>query len=259
MKFQILATLAVATLLSSASPAWAENLAHTQQLLNTRQCSSCELSRAGFVLVDLTGVDLSDANLSQANLSQATLRDANLRGANLSGAVLFGADLTGADLSGANLSGADLREAYMSGVTLAEANLQGTNLLGAIGLSSEIATPEQLYLWGLAETQRGNFRGAIAYYNQALSLKPDFAHALLARGIARFRLRDMNGAIADGKQAEQLYITQANEEGHQMSVQFYEGLEAMQEAMAEGNRGGGGGSFLGFLGSLTSVLMRVLF
>jgi uncharacterized protein YjbI with pentapeptide repeats len=260
MKFRVF-TLTLTTVLGIATPAWAENLVHTQQLVNTRACPQCDLSEGGFVLTDLSGVDLSGANLTRANFNRANLRNANLRGANLVGAVMFSADLSGADLSGADLRGADLREANLTGVNLEGAIFEGANLLGAIGLPSQIATPEQLYLWGLAETQRGNFRGAISYYNQALRLKPDFAHAILARGVARFQINDPNGAIQDGQQAEQLYITQGNEQGFQTAVRFYEGVEAIQEGREDAARraaNGGGSNFMNFLGSLTSLFLRMM-
>lgn len=257
MNSRLLTVLTLITTLGIVAPARAENLVHIQQLLNTRVCQRCDLTRAGFVFSNLSNVDLSNSDLSGANLTRANLRNANLRGANLSGAVMFGADLTGADLTGANLSGADMRETLMSGVTLEDTVLDGANLMGAAGLSSEIATPEQLYIWGLTENRRGNFRGAIDYYNQALSLKPDFAHALLARAFSKLQLNDPNGAVQDAQEAEQLYLTQGDERGHQISVQFYEGVLAMQEAASRGSTGGGG-NFLGFLGSLSSLLLRMV-
>ncbi|HEY9645378.1 MAG TPA: pentapeptide repeat-containing protein [Chroococcidiopsis sp.] len=256
MKVKLLSTLAALATLGVAMPVYAESLVHTQQLITTRACPGCDLTDAGLVLTDLAGVNLAGADLTQANLSRANLRNANLRGANLTGAVLFGANLTGADLTGANLTGADLRESYLTGVDLQSARLDGANLMGAQGLSTEIATPEQLYLWGLSEMQRGNYRGAINYYNQALSYKPDFAHAVMARGIARYHMRDNQGALQDAQQAEQLYLTQVNEEGHQAAVQFSTGLQAMIEANARGQRGGGG-NFVNFLGGLASLLLRI--
>jgi uncharacterized protein YjbI with pentapeptide repeats len=257
MKLSFFATVTLLSVVPLTTPAYAENLTHVQQLMTTRQCQGCDLSRAGLVLTNLDGVDLSGADLSLANLSRTNLSNANLRNANLTSAVLFSTNLSGADLSGADLRGADLREAYLVGANLEGANLEGANLLGAMGLPSRIATPEQLYLWGLTETRQGNFAGAIDYYNQALRLKPDFAHALLARGIARYRMGNEAGAIADGKAAEQLYLEQRDESGHRVSVQFYEGIEAMQEAVREG-QSGGGGNFLNFLGGLTGLLMRML-
>jgi uncharacterized protein YjbI with pentapeptide repeats len=257
MKYSTLTALASLTTLSAIAfsiPAQAEDLQHTQQLINTGVCQRCDLSRAGLVLADLSGADLSGSDLTQANLNQANLRNANLSGANLAGANLVSADLTGANLSGANLTGADLRDTSLANVNLEGANLQEANMLGASGLSSEIATPEQLYLWGLAESQRGNLRGAIAYYNQALEVNPDFAHALMARGIARYRLHDLSGALADSQAAEQLYLTQGDEEGHQISMQFTVGVQAAQEADAHrGQVRTGNGNLTGFIQSITGL------
>lgn len=182
-----------------------------------------------------------------------------MRGANLSGSVLFSANLSNADLSGADLRGADLRGATLTGATWEDANIEATNLLGAVGLPATIATPDRLYAWGLAEAQRGNLQGAVDNYNQALSQKPDLAHAVLARGVARFRLGDRSGAMEDAKAAEQLYLSQGNSQGQEISTQFSQGLEAMQEAEDKQKRresGGGGGNFLGFLGSIAGLLLQ---
>ncbi|MBI4782736.1 MAG: pentapeptide repeat-containing protein [Oscillatoriophycideae cyanobacterium NC_groundwater_1537_Pr4_S-0.65um_50_18] len=241
---------------SLAAPAQAENLQHTQQLLSTKSCERCDLSKAGLTYANLSGANLSRADLSQANLSRIILRGANLKGANLSGAVLFSADLTGADLSGANLSGADLRGAIVTGAVWTGATLTQANLLGAVGLPAEIATPDRLYAWGLAEAERGNFQDAINNYNQVLSQQPDFAHALLARGVARFRLGDRSGAMADAKAAEEMYTAQGNSQGQEISTQFSEGMQAMQEAEEKQDRRGRGGNFLGFLGSLAGLLLQ---
>jgi tetratricopeptide (TPR) repeat protein len=253
----VLTSLTALSAIALSIPVQAEDLRDTQQLMNSGVCQQCDLSRAGLVLADLAGADLSGSDLTQANLNQANLRNANLSGANLSGANLYNADLTGANLSGANLSGADLRDAYLADVNLEGANLQEANLLGASGLSSEIATAEQLYLWGLAEVQRGNMRGAIAYYNQALDENPEFAHAVMARGIARYRLHDLGGALSDSQAAEQLYLAQGDDEGHQISVQFTAGVQLAQEMDAHrGQVRTGGSSFAGFIQSITGVLLR---
>ncbi|MBD2460679.1 pentapeptide repeat-containing protein [Oscillatoria sp. FACHB-1407] len=262
MKFHRLLALTLLTTIGLTTPALAEDLERVYQLTSTRECPACDLSRASFVLSDLSETNLAGANLAEANLNRTNLTNANLAGANLSRAILFNANLTGADLRGADLRGADLREAYLTGANLDGALLDGANLLGAVGLPQTIATPEQMYVWGLAEYQRENFRGAINYYNQALNAKPDFAHALLARGVSRFRMRDFNGALQDARSAEQLYLTQSNPEGHQISGQFIAGIEALQEAQAQGDRrasGAGGGNFMNFLGSITGLLFRFLF
>jgi len=259
MKISRSLVLGIFTTLTLVTPAQAENLEQLQQLISTRHCQRCDLSGSSFVLTNLTGADLGNANLSTANLNQANLTNANLSGANLAGAVLFNANLTGANLSGADLRGADLREANFAGANLENALIDDANLLGAVGLPTTVITPEQVYLWGLQEYQRGNFRGAIGYYNRVIAQKPDFAHAIFARSIARFRMQDLDGALRDAREAEGLYLAQTNEEGHLASTQFITAVETTQENIRRGDRaaaGGGGGNFVNFLGSLTGLLMR---
>lgn len=243
----------------SAGPAQAENLEQTQQLIRTKQCPGCDLTGAGLVYASLMGADLSQANLSQANLSRTDLSQANLSQANLVGAVLFSANLTGANLSGADLRGADLRGAILTGADLTGANTEGVNFLGAVGLPTEIATPESLYNWGLAEAERGNFRGAISNYNQAISSRPNYANAYLARAIARFRLGDRAGALEDTQYAQQLYQQQNNDRGYEVATRFSEGIVAVEEAYADSQRGSrGGGNFLNALGSLAGLALQIL-
>lgn len=242
-------------------PVQAENLEQTQQLLSTKECSRCELNRAGLVYAQLSGANLSQANLIQANLSHTNLSAANLSQAQLTGAVLFGADLSGADLSGANLQGADLREAILTNANLAGANIEGAMFLGAVGLPAEIGTTDNYYRWGMQESERGNFRGAVGYYNQALSLEPDFAHAYMARSIARFRLGDRGGALEDAQYADQLYLEQNHDQGHQIASQFALGIQAAEEAYAKqqrGGRGGVGGNIFNVLGGLAGLALQAL-
>lgn len=248
-------------MISLGAPVQAENLEHTQQLLNTRQCSGCDLSRVGLVYADLSNVDLGGADLSRANLSRANLRGANLSGANLSGAVLFNANLSGANLSGANLSGADLRGTILTGVNLQDARLDGIQLLGAVELPAELATAENLYDLGLIEAERGNYRGAIDYYNRVLRLKPDSANAYLARGIAQFWLGDRATALADTQYAEQLYQQQGNEPGLQAATQARQSIQVAQDAAEEREEEMEGGTGFGadlvnVLGSIAALLLQ---
>jgi tetratricopeptide (TPR) repeat protein len=57
---------------------------------------------------------------------------------------------------------------------------------------------------GLAKRESGDYKGAIADYNQAIQIKPDFAEAYKNRGSAKDDLGDYQGAIADYNQAIQL-------------------------------------------------------
>lgn len=240
----------------------AENLQHTQQLITTNDCSRCDLNRAGLVYANLIGANLSEASLIQANLSHANLSSANLQGAKLNGATLFGADLSGADLSNANLQGVDLRGANLTGANLENAVIEGTNFLGAVGLPTELATVDNYYRWGMEEAERENFRGAVNYYNLALSLEPDFAHAYLARSIARFRLGEQMGALEDAQYADQLYLEQNNERGHLIASQFSQSILTAQELYEKrqrgGRSGGVGGNILNVLGGLAGMAFQVL-
>lgn len=242
------------------APAQAENLTHLRQLLANRACEQCDLHRAGLVYADLVGANLRQADLGEANLTRANLRNADLRYANLAGAVLQGADLSGADLSGANLQGADLREAYLTGANLADAQLGGAELLGAIGLPSNVLPAEGYYRWALTEGQRGNFQGAIQYLDQAIQMDPNLAGAYLARGIMRFHTNDWEGALADGNQAEQAYVYLGSARGQQTAAQFVAGIESLQEAqteaMEQAERDRRNGQFMGFLGSVASLLLQ---
>jgi uncharacterized protein YjbI with pentapeptide repeats len=97
--------------LGQAAPVKAADPSHVRRLLETKECSGCDLSRA---------------NLSGADLSFAILVNANLMGANLKGA-----DLSSADLTRANHNEADLRQANLNQALLTSANLDQTNLTGA--------------------------------------------------------------------------------------------------------------------------------
>jgi tetratricopeptide (TPR) repeat protein len=57
---------------------------------------------------------------------------------------------------------------------------------------------------GVARRDLGDNKGAIADYDQAIKLKPDYAFAYSNRGIARRALGDNKGAIADYDQAIKL-------------------------------------------------------
>jgi len=54
---------------------------------------------------------------------------------------------------------------------------------------------------GNAKSDLGDYQGAIADYNQAINIKPDYADAYYNRGIAKSDLGDYQGAIADYNQA----------------------------------------------------------
>lgn len=255
----LLTTIGLSTMSEVVAPhrANAENLQHIRQLLSTKQCQQCQLHDAGLVMADLTGANLSGADLTRANLSQANLTGADLTGANLTGASLYGANLAGANLSGANLSSTDLRTAFLAGAKLFGVSLSNAYVQGAIGIPDYAGTPEDFYAWGVVEAQRGNYEAAIGRFNQVLTIKPDFAPALLARGIAFYKLGNEAAATYDAQQADTLFISQGNAGGSQTAQNFIAGMETARKLAARGTSGGGG-NFGQFLGSVGSLLLRFL-
>lgn len=254
MKSQILAIATLLTTIGFGAIAQAENTEQVRQLLTTKECQNCDLAGAGLVMADLSGANLSGANLTGANLSRANLSGADLRGANLSGAGLFGVNLSEAKLSGANLAGADLRNTYLANAEFNSAYLNGANLQGAIGIPLQIARPEDFYAWGVAEAQKGNQQRAIDYFTQAIAAKPEYAGAYLARGVARYQLLDRQRAFQDAQIAEKLFTSQKNTLGMETTQAFIQELQTTHtEKVSSGKP-----SFLNFLGSLGSVLLRFL-
>ncbi|MFW6357600.1 MAG: pentapeptide repeat-containing protein [Chroococcales cyanobacterium] len=255
MKSKLLITATLLTTLSLPTPAQAENLKHLNQLLNTKQCPGCDLINAGLVMSDLSGADLRGANLTRANLSRANLAGADLTGANLSGASLNGANLTGAILTDAVLTGADIRDTYLMNANLSGVNLDTAYVQGVMGMPTHAGTPEQFQSWAVIEGNRGNYRAAIEYYNQALNIDSNFADAYLGRGLARYRLGDEAGAYQDAQIAAKLFEEQQNAIGYQTAQSFVEGIEM---ANNPDNKKKGGGGFQRILTSVGSLLLRFL-
>lgn len=237
-----------------ASPARAENIAQLQQLLSTRECQGCQLQRAGLVHADLTGVDLSGADLTFANLSQANLVGANLSGANLTGAMLQGANLSGANLQGAILNGTDLRRAYLYGANMQGVDISSTYIEQSIGLPDGILSFNDYYRWGIEAGQRENYPVAVSYFTQAIQLQPDFAPAYLARAVARYKMIDAEGAIADSTAAADLFAEQGDLQSQAAAQHFVEEIYAIEEAASKPPRARG--SFTSLIQGLAGLLMR---
>jgi tetratricopeptide (TPR) repeat protein len=203
-------------------------------------------------MADLSGANLSRANLAGANLSRANLSGADLSGANLSDAVLFGVNLSNAKLNHATLIGADFRNTYLVNTQLIGVNLSEANLQGAIGIPLQVAKPDEFYNWGVAEAQKGNQQHAIDYFNQAIAIKPDYAGAYLARGVAHYQLFDRKSALQDAQIAVKLFTSQNNVTGLQTAQAFIQELQTPQtEKISAGKP-----SLMDFVGSLGSVLLQ---
>lgn len=242
-----------------ATPLQAENLTHLNQLLGTKRCEGCDLTNVGLIHANLAGAALNNSNLANANLSQANLAGADLRGANLAGASLYGANLTGANLTGANLTGTDLRNAYLMDTTLEDVDLDTAKLNGVKGISSQAATPEQFHRWGVREADRGNYRAAIAHYNRAIAIDPEFAPAYLGLGVIYYRTDFKGKALEHTQAAIALFETQENELGEATSQEFLANMElaSQMEASLE-QRERNASNFGKFMGGIGSLLLRLM-
>lgn len=105
-----------------------ENL---RQLLATKKCRRCNLSKVNLSNANLSNADLSGANLNGTVLSSANLFQAKMQGSNLEKAKLNRANLYGTKLNRADLEGADLSDTNFSRANLSNANLGNTNLVNA--------------------------------------------------------------------------------------------------------------------------------
>ena len=109
MKTLIKSCVIISGLISAIAPiSWTESAFadpnQIRQVLQTRECQGCDLSKTKLNFANLRGANLRNANLFSADLKLADLREANLIGAILDKADLRGADLTGADMTSAYIS-----------------------------------------------------------------------------------------------------------------------------------------------------------
>ena len=89
---------------------------------------------------------------------------------------------------------------------------QAKSLLGKQGSEQEVIrlsnqslairqSDDAYYYRAYAKDDLGDKQGAIADYNQAIAINPQFANAYTGRGLAKYALGDKQGAIADYNQA----------------------------------------------------------
>ncbi|MBM5807493.1 MAG: pentapeptide repeat-containing protein [Cyanobacteria bacterium M_surface_10_m2_179] len=182
------------------------------KVLEQRRCEGCKLQ---------------DADLAQADLREARLKGSSLQRANLSGAVMDGADLSNADLSFSSLAGASLRNANLKGAILIGTDLRGSNLSGAKlergglnrshwqqanGIPIEILSYADLHNAGINAALAGRHLEAEYFLNNAIRREPNATVSLVARGLSRIELGNINGAAQDLHEASQLYASMGDSE-----------------------------------------------
>ncbi len=259
MKTNILMAIATLTTITISLPIKAEDLNDLNQLLSTKQCAECDLSGSGLVMSNLTGAQLQGANLVSANLSQANLTGADLTGADLTGASLHGANLTGANLTGANLNGTDLRNAYLANTILQDVELDRAYLDGVKAIAPDAATPEQFHRWGVREAERGNYQAAMAHYQRAISIDPEFAPAYLGIGIIQHRFDNDRAAQKSTKIAKDLFKKQKHKLGYQTALNFQKQMTLIKQAEENAaNRERGASNVGKFMGGIGSLLLKLM-
>lgn len=82
-----------------------------------------------------------------------------------------------------------------------------------------------LFQKAVDQFRQGNYRQAIDSFNQVLHLSPEDADVYGHRCVARHRLGDLAGAIADCQGAATLYLEQGNIKDYQYALKMLEKLQ----------------------------------
>jgi lipoprotein NlpI len=118
-----------------------------------------------------------------------------------------------------------------------------------------MGTAEDFYKLGFGEWQKNDFTSAIEHYDRAISLKPQYPSAYLARAMAKFRTQDDRGAVKDAMVAERLYFAQADREGTQVAQALLAKITLASQPSQSGNNVGNG-NFVDLLTGLSSMLLK---
>ena len=158
---------------------------HLIQLLESRQCPSCQLNDVDLTHADLRDADLKGAQLQRANLSQARLDGADLSGSDLSFTSLQGASLRRTDLRNSRLIGTDLRRTDLSGALLDPKALDQSHWDGARGVNRGARSHAGLHNAGVDAAQDGRWPEAEQLFNAAIEANPNEPLSWIARGLSR--------------------------------------------------------------------------
>ncbi|MBW4625005.1 MAG: tetratricopeptide repeat protein [Brasilonema octagenarum HA4186-MV1] len=89
-------------------------------------------------------------------------------------------------------------------------------------------SPDGYYNLGLANFKHGNDKQAVANFNSALNRNPNLADAYGNRGLAQYALGDNKNAVADLKQAANLFQQQGNIQGYQQTLNLLQQIQPKQ-------------------------------
>ena len=206
-----LALALMAACLGVACPAIARGEEHLLQLLESRQCPSCQLNDVDLSHADLHDADLKGAHLQRANLSQARLDGADLSGSDLSFTSLQGASLRGTDLRNSRLIGTDLRRTDLTGALLGPNALDQSHWDGAKGVRAGARSHPGLHNAGVDAAQAGRWPEAEQLFNAAIQADPDEPLSWVARGLSRGEQGKDVLASRDLAHAGKLFADQGDE------------------------------------------------
>ena len=180
------------------------------QLLESRQCSACQLNDADLTHADLRDAVLKGAHVRRANLSQAQLDGADLSSSDLRFTSLQGASLRGADLRNSNLIGTDLRHTDLTGALLDQHALDRAHWDGARGVADGARSHAGLHNAGVEAAQAGRWPMAEQLFNAAIEAQPDEPLSWVARGLSRGEQGKDDLASRDFAYAGELFAEQGD-------------------------------------------------
>jgi tetratricopeptide (TPR) repeat protein len=152
-----------------------------------------------------------------------------------------------------------LRNSYLTNANLANVDLDTAYLDGVKGIANNAATPEQFHRWGVREGEKGNYTAAIAHFNQAIQIDPEFAPAYLGLGLIQYRFDNRIAAQQNVGIAAKLFKMQKHQLGYKTATDFQQKMTLASEIEANNaNRERGASNIGKFLGGVGSLLLQLM-
>jgi Flp pilus assembly protein TadD len=92
---------------------------------------------------------------------------------------------------------------------------------------NQLPLTQDCFAIGITLSRQGNYQRAIESFDQALQLNPDDAEVYGYRCVARHKLGNQQGAIADCRHAIALYLAQGNTKGYQYALKMLGKLQQL--------------------------------